>query len=124
VDAAAPLHQDHDKATFAPKVTRELAQIRWEEPARLIERQIRAFDPRPGAWTRLGSREIKLFGPRFGDAPAAAAPGEVVETDPALVIATGDGTLQILDVQPSGRQRMGAADWVRGRGIQLGDRFS
>jgi methionyl-tRNA formyltransferase len=124
VDAAAPLHQDHDKATFAPKVTRELAQIRWEEPARLIERQIRAFDPRPGAWTRLGSREIKLFGPRFGDAPAAAAPGEVVETDPALVIATGDGTLQILDVQPSGRQRMGAADWVRGRSIQLGDRFS
>jgi methionyl-tRNA formyltransferase len=125
VEAAVALHQDEDKATFAPKISRAMTQIRWEEPNRRIERQIRAFDPKPGAWTHLGDREVKLFGPRFGDSPSPdAAPGEVIEADPALVVATGDGALQILDVQPSGKQRMGASEWVRGRGIRIGDRFS
>lgn len=125
IDAATVRHQNDDEATYAPKITRELARIRWEEPATRIARQIRAFDPRPGSWTCLGSREVKLFGPR--DAEAAArlgAPGEVVAVDPALLVATGDGVLQIIDVQPAGRQRMGAAEWVRGRGVERGDRFS
>lgn len=125
VDAAIPRHQDHDKATFAPKITRAMAQIRWEEPAHLVARQVRAFDPRPGAWTTLGAREVKFFGTRFGDVPSPGAePGEVIQTDPALVVATGDGALQILDVQPAGKQRMGATEWVRGRGVEIGDRFS
>jgi methionyl-tRNA formyltransferase len=125
MDAAIIRHQDHDEASYAPKITREMARIRWEEPAARIARQIRAFDPRPGAWTGLRDREVKLFGPRVADVPAEpAAPGEVLATDPALLVASGEGVLQIIDVQPGGRQRMGAAEWVRGRGIGKGDRFS
>jgi methionyl-tRNA formyltransferase len=125
VDAAIVHHQNDDDATYAPKITRDMARIRWEEPASRIARQMRAFDPRPGAWTCLGDGEVKVFGPRSADAPpGAGTPGEVVATDPALLVSTGDGALQIIDVQPAGRQRMGAAEWVRGRGIARGDRFS
>ncbi len=123
-DAAVWHEQDHEHATFAPKITREMASIRWEEPATRIARQARAFDPRPGAWTTLGDREVKLFGPVLGVEPTHGAPGEIVETDPALIVATGEGAVQFLDVQPAGRPRMAAADWIRGRGAAKGDRFA
>jgi methionyl-tRNA formyltransferase len=123
--AAPGRHQDDEHATYAPKISRELARIRWEEPTARIARQVRAFDPRPGAWTLLGDREVKLFGPREADHPhPPAEPGEVVATDPALVVATGDGALQIIDVQPAGRQRMAATQWGHGRGVTKGDRLS
>ena len=123
-DAAVWHEQDHEHATFAPKISRELASIRWEEPAGRIARQARAFDPRPGAWTTLRDREVKLFGPILGVEPADGAPGEIVETDPALIVATGEGAVQFLDVQPAGRPRMAAADWIRGRGAVTGDTFA
>lgn len=122
-DAAVWHEQDHEHATFAPKISRELASIRWEEPASRIARQARAFDPRPGAWTTLRGHDVKLFGPIPGIEPCQGAPGEIVETDPALIVATGDGAVQFLDVQPAGRPRMAAADWIRGRGAAKGDRF-
>lgn len=123
-DATVPQPQDHEHATYAPKITREMARLRWEEPAALVARQARAFDPRPGAWTTLGAREVKLFGPRPADEwETDEVPGQVLATDPALVVATADGALQFLDVQPAGRQRMAASDWVRGRGVAQGDRF-
>ncbi len=124
VEATHLVHQDDERATYAPKITRELAQIRWEEPSEMVARQTRAFDPRPGAWTSLNGREIKLFGPKPADEwETDEVPGQVVETDPALVIATGDGALQFLDVQPAGKHRMAAREWLRGRGCKKGDRF-
>lgn len=125
---ATPEPQDHSQATYAPKTTRELAHIRWSDPAERVARQVRALDPRPGAWTTHEGRELKLFGPQPAD-PASTvhrhrAPGTVLETDPALIVATGDGALQFLDVQPGGRTRMAAGAWVRGRGVRVGDRFA
>lgn len=125
VEGVTPQEQDHDQASYAPKLTTELARIRWEEPATRIARQLRALDPRPGAWTELAGTRVKLFGPRLGgDAPKGARPGEVIEVDPAFVIATGEEALQILDVQESGRARMSASDWLHGRRIAVGDRFA
>jgi len=116
--------QDHALATYAPKLSVEAARITWDRDARTIARFLRGLDPRPGAWTELNGRRIKLFGPRAaGSPPRATAPGEIVTTDPALLVATGDGLLQILDVQPEGKGRLAAADWLRGRGARPGDRF-
>ena len=119
------LPQDDSMATFAPKISRELAQIQWTESCDRIARKARAFDPRPGSWTRHKGTELKLFGPRPADEFASDGdPGQVIETDPAFVVATADGALQFLDVQPAGRPRMAAADWLRGRGAVLGDRLN
>ncbi len=122
--AAEPEPQDDDRATFAPKITREQAHIRWEEPAALIARQVRALDPEPGAWTALNGRTVKLFGPRLADEwEDDETPGEILQTDPALVVATGNGALQFLDVLPAGKQRMAASDWLRGNIVKKGDRL-
>lgn len=122
---ARPEPQDDAQATYAPKITREITRIDWSEPAAQVACQVRAFDPKPGAWTTLDGHEIKLFGPREADEWVPGnEPGRVVVTDPALVVETGGGALQFIDVQPAGRQRMAAADWLRGRGAVLGDRFA
>ncbi|HEX9727156.1 MAG TPA: methionyl-tRNA formyltransferase [Gemmatimonadales bacterium] len=124
-DAISPETQDAAKATYAPKITQELARIRWEEPSHRIARLVRALDPHPGGWSALHTQRVKLFGPRRADRPPPSArPGEITATDPALVIATGDGALQFVDVQPAGKPRMGAGDWVRGRGASTGMRFA
>ena len=125
VGAGSARRQDEEQATYAPKISREVARVRWEEPSARIARQVRAFDPRPGAWTTLADAELKLYGPRPADTTGPEAkPGEVIATDPALVVATGDGALQFLDVQPAGRTRMAAHQWLRGRGAVKGDVFS
>jgi methionyl-tRNA formyltransferase len=123
-DALLPRSQEGEQATYAPKITQEMARIRWDEPAARVARQVRALDPKPGAWTELAGKRVKLFGPRAGGfPPSSAAPGVVVATEPALLVATGEGALQFLDVQPEGRNRLAAADWIRGRAAGVGDRF-
>ena len=122
---ARPEPQNHTAATHAPKLTRERARIDWTSPIIRISRQVRALDPKPGAWTTLSQMEIKLFGPqRADDPPPGTDPGTIVATDPALVVAAVDGAVQFLDVQPAGRTRMAAHAWVRGRVVQPGGRFS
>ncbi len=116
--------QDHSQATIAPKITRDTAHIDWSDEAETIARLVRAMDPYPGAWTQLDGAQIKLFGPMGADRTLPdAPPGEVIDTRPAFVVATGQGALQFLDVQPAGKRRMATTDWVRGRGATVGHRF-
>jgi methionyl-tRNA formyltransferase len=121
-DGLKPRPQDHARATYAPKLTRDTARIRWSEPAAHVARLIRGLDPRPGAWTELAGREVKLFASRVVD--GQGAPGTVLAADDALRIAAGDGAVAVADVQPAGKARMAAADWIRGRGARPGQRFA
>src|SRR2546422_2425041 len=116
-----PHPQDHARATYAPKLTRETARIRWTDPAERGARLIRGLDPRPGAWTELDGREAKLFGARV--VRHSGAPGEVRPPEDGLQVTTGQGAVRIEEVQPAGKARMAAAEWVRGRGAQAGQRF-
>src|SRR5213075_2585865 len=86
-----PVPQNEDRATFAPKLTRDTARIDWTKDARAISCLIRGLDPRPGAWTELNHAELKLFNPKVNEPPfpGTGAPGEVLSADGSLVIATG-----------------------------------
>src|SRR5437867_6422190 len=119
-----PVPQNEDRATFAPKLTREIARIDWTKDARAIGCLLRRLDPRPGAWTELKGVEIKLFSPKVSEQPSPGAPGEVVSTGGSLVIATGGGTIEIFEVQPAGKERMAAKDWLRGARLEAGATFS
>lgn len=112
--------QDHGQATHAPKITRELARIRWPAPGERTARLVRALDPKPGAWTTLDGREVKLFGARAG--AGSGEPGAVVAASP-LTVGAGGGVVQFEEVQPAGKDRMPAEQWVRGRGVRTGQRF-
>jgi len=116
--------QDHALATFAPKVGREVARLDWPRPAVELARHIRGMDDVPGAWSELEGAPIKLFRPRVVETAPAPA-GTVVTADAAggLVVATGEGALSLGEVQPPGRRRMDAEDWIRGRGVRAGQRF-
>src|SRR5262247_1649409 len=86
-----PVPQDEERATYAPKLTREIARIDWTKDARSISGLIRGLDPRPGAWAELDGVEVKLFNPKVNEPPfpGTGAPGEVLSTDGTVVIATG-----------------------------------
>lgn len=120
--AVEPVPQDHARATFAPKITRALARLDWAKDAATLARTVRAFDPEPGAWALLEGQEVKLFGGRAVNALGAA--GEVLSAGTALVLGTGIGALEVTEVQPAGKKRMPVDDWVRGRGVAVGQRLT
>ena len=121
-----PVPQDESRVTFAPELTREVARIDWTKDARHVGCLIRGLDPRPGAWTELnpGGVEIKLFAPNVVAQPSQRAPGDVLSAGESLVIATGGGTIEIFEVQPAGKERMAAKNWLRGARLEAGAKFS
>jgi methionyl-tRNA formyltransferase len=125
VGQVAEVEQDESRATYAPKIDREATRVDWSRDAVTVARTVRAYDPKPGAFTRLRGADVKLFGARA--APAAGGePGEVVEIvrGAMTVKCGGGGAARIVAVQPAGKKRMSPDEWARGRGIQVGDRFA
>jgi methionyl-tRNA formyltransferase len=119
--------QDDALATLAPKIERDDARIDWSQPAGAVACAIRAFDPKPGAFTTLGATEMKLFGARAVPSEQAVSGGEpgtvLAIDDSGATVACGDGAVRITDAQPSGKRRLTMAELARGRGVRVGDRL-
>ena len=122
LDKAKEKDQDESRATYAPKIDRASARVNWRDTALQISRHIRAYDPKPGAYTTTPKGDLKLFGPKVMDG-IKAEPGEVLKITGELVIACGIDAIRISDVQPHGKKRMTAHEWARGRGVAVGDRY-
>jgi methionyl-tRNA formyltransferase len=114
--------QDDSRATYAAKVNRETSRINWKDSAIEISRLIRASDPKPGAFSKTPKGDVKMFGPKVMDG-IKGQPGEVLSVTGELVIACGVDAIRISGVQPEGKSRMTAHEWVRGRGAAIGDRY-
>jgi methionyl-tRNA formyltransferase len=115
--------QDDAAATYAPKVDREHSRVDWTQPAMQVARGIRAYDPKPGAFTTNGDAELKLFGANAAHAHERT-PGEILGVDAGgLTVACGEGAVSIAYVQPAGKPRMTAEAWARGRGSAVGTRL-
>ena len=118
--------QDDSAATYAPKVDRATARIDWAAPCTDVAGLVRAMDSMPGAWSELEGRPVKLFRPEaVPEKEPEAPPGTIVEAnhETGLLVATGEGAVWITEVQPAGKSRMRAGDWVLGRGASAGQRF-
>jgi methionyl-tRNA formyltransferase len=118
-----PVPQPADGATYAAKIRKDEALIDWAGPASGIARQVRAFNPWPVAETRWQGRQLRIWQVRpLSEAPgvpasAAAggqhAPGQVIEAGPGrLVVAAGDGVLEVNRLQLAGRNAMTAAEFL------------
>jgi methionyl-tRNA formyltransferase len=121
-----PEPQNDSLSTMAPLLTKEHGRIDWARPAPAVHDHIRGMNPWPGAYTTLGDRRIKVHRavPSTLD-PEGAAPGEVTALDPeGILVACGRGTLEIQELQESGRKRVDAGAFITGRGVAVGDRFS
>ena len=121
---AHPEPQDESRATYAGKLTRAAARIDWSLDAYRVGQHVRAYDPKPAAWSVLNGAEVKLFGARIAPRGVSHVSGEVLAVDSAgLLVACGTGAVRIAAVQPSGKTRMLPIEWANGRGFAVGDRF-
>jgi methionyl-tRNA formyltransferase len=110
--AAQP--QPVDGVSIAPKITVEQARVRWDLPALVVERRIRAVTPNPGAWTLIGDLRIKLGPVQLGDAPEPLPPGGIHVDRKSVWVGTGSEPVRLGQIQPPGKKLMNAVDWARG----------
>ncbi len=122
--ALVPRPQDHSLATHAPRLRKEDGRMNWSQPASVLARRVRAFDPWPGSTTTLGGRSLKVLRGRL-DEPGTGEPGTVIRIDHVgVLVACGEATrLLLLDVQPESRRPMSAASFAAGARLQPGARF-
>ena len=104
-------------ATYASKIDKSEARIDWRQTAQQIERQVRAFNPVPGAWFEANGERIKLLEAAVGN-EAPHKPGEVL--DDRLNIACGSGYILPIKVQRAGRSPMNPGELLRGFPIPKG----
>jgi methionyl-tRNA formyltransferase len=105
--------QPADGVTIAPKITVDEARVRWELPAHVVDRRIRAVTPNPGAWTSVGDVRVKL-GPVAVSDREALPPGVIQVERNAVLVGTASHPVLLGLVQPPGKKPMAAADWARG----------
>ena len=108
--------QPKDGVTYAPKVRKEEARIDWSRTAAEIERQVRAFNPAPGAWFEHQGERVRVL--EAAIEAGEAAPGSVI--DDSLAVACGEGSLRPLKVQRAGRAPMSTEELLRGFPIPAG----
>ncbi len=119
--AITEVPQDHALATYAPKITREGARIEWDQPADVVAREIRGYDPKPGAWTLSRGVEARLFGARVVPG-RQGPPGEILEINrTGMVVGTGEGAVLVVVMQLAGKRRMAPQELLAGRQITAGE---
>lgn len=112
-DQLVARQQDGGLATYAAKVSKPEARIDWSHSAVEIDRRVRAFNPYPGAETRLADETIKIWEAR--PCPGSGTPGAILEAGSAgVVVAAGEGALRLEVVQRAGGKRLPAAAFLRG----------
>jgi methionyl-tRNA formyltransferase len=117
LDDLTPQPQPDNGVTYAKKIGRDEAWLDWRLSAARLERQIRAFDPWPGAQFRFGEERIRVLAARIEDG-SEAAPGTVL--DAGLAVACGEGTLRPTRLQRAGRAPMDTVALLRGFAIPPG----
>ena len=112
-----PQPQDEALATYARKLNKGEALIDWTSPALAIERQVRAFNPWPVAETRLDGEALRVWRARAIDGSGGVAGTVVAVSGDGIDVATGEGRLRILELQPPGRRVMSARDYLNARNL-------
>lgn len=110
--------QDNDKATMAPMLEKAMGRLDFTLPASVLHNHIRGMNPWPGCFCTAGGKMLKIHESRVAEGRGKA--GELLSSDP-VTVACGEGALQLSTVQPEGKPRMAAADWLRGARLQKGE---
>jgi len=121
--------QDHAQATFAPRLTKEDGLIDWTRPAGAIHNLVRGLHPWPLAFSFLGTARVLILRTAVVGRDAsdrAAAPGQILEAhgDRLIVAARDESALAIHEIQPEGRRRLTAREFLAGHRLAVGATFS
>jgi methionyl-tRNA formyltransferase len=119
--------QDESKVTFARNISREQERIDWSKSATDIYNQVRGLHPWPVAYTTLDDQNVKIWWGQKGNKTSTSAVGSVLQlSGDRIVVQTGEKeTFEITELQPSGKKKMSAEEFLRGTGskLQIGDQF-
>jgi methionyl-tRNA formyltransferase len=113
-------------ALYAKKIDKAEAEIQWNKTAEQIHNKVRAFAMGPGTWTSFAGKKIKIHKTFCAkkNGVADVLPGTVTDvTDKSIFVSTGDGLLELLEVQPESRNRQSVMDFLKGNPIKKGDQF-
>ncbi|HER0071464.1 TPA: methionyl-tRNA formyltransferase [Streptococcus pyogenes] len=113
-----PIPQDHSQATFSPNISPEQEKLDWTMSNQEVFNHIRGMNPWPVAHTFLEGQRLKIYEAQLAE--GEGLPGQViVKTKKSLVIATGQGALSLIVVQPAGKPKMSIIDFLNGIGRKL-----
>ena len=119
-----PQPQDHSRASLAPILKKEDAQADFESPAQRIYNRLRGFQPWPGCYAVLKGKKLGITSAKVHSYSGTQPKGEMlVDRDQLFVICGENSALQLLEVQPEGKRRMAAADFIRGYRPQSGEKL-
>jgi methionyl-tRNA formyltransferase len=121
-----PVEQDNDRATYAPRIQKDMGRIDWERRSLDLHNQIRAFNPRPGAFATFRNMQVKIWRSRFIEGPSGEHhPGAIVrlEENEILVQCGGNSTLSLLEFQMPNRKKVSARDFINGNRVTDSDLF-
>ncbi|WP_275041703.1 methionyl-tRNA formyltransferase, partial [Leisingera sp. ANG-S] len=114
-----PEVQPEDGVIYAEKIDKAEAQIDWTRPAAEVDRKIRGLSPFPGAWCEIEGQRVKLLASRLAE--GQGAPGEVL--DDSLIVACGEGAVQLLRLQRAGKSAQDPDVFLRGFPVPKGSRL-
>lgn len=113
---AKPEVQDEALVTYAEKLSKEEARVDWSLSAAQLERCIRAFNPWPMSYIVIDEQPVKIWQASVINTPTSAAPGTILEANrQGIQVATGEGILNLLSLQPAGKKAMGVQDLLNSR---------
>jgi methionyl-tRNA formyltransferase len=123
-ESIRPIPQDHSKATYAPPLKKEDGHIDWKREAKEIDRQVRAFNPWPGAFTKWGDQLLKIYRGAIRERASAGKAGAVVWMGSDFIeVEAGKDSYLIKEVQLEGRRRMTIREFLSGHPISMGTVF-
>jgi methionyl-tRNA formyltransferase len=118
------VQQPENGVSYAHKIEKAEAALDWSQPAAVLDRRVRAFNPFPGAGSTLGGEAVKVWSAHPETGTGAAKPGQVLAADAqGIRVATGDGVLVLTELQRAGGKRLPAADFLRGFTVVPGQVF-
>jgi len=120
-----PVAQPEEGITMAPPIKKEMAHVDWKRPAKEIHCLIRAMDPSPGAFTIWKAQRLRLYRPELADLDSGnSSPGSVCAVEKGRVIVKcGEGCLALNELQWPGKKRLSCSDFLRGRPVEVGEKF-
>jgi methionyl-tRNA formyltransferase len=115
--------QDHASATLAPILEKAHGAVPWAKSAKEVHDHVRGMSPWPGAFTSLRGKTVRVEATHVVQLQGTpGAPGAAVMVDKTRVlVACGQGLVELVKVKPEGKRAMTAAEWAQGRGIAEGD---
>lgn len=123
IENITPVPQDNEKATYAPMLSKEEAEIDWSKSAREISKLICGMNSWPIAYTHYGTETMKIYSATVSEKEYTGECGEVKCSDKGLVVKCGNGSLEITELQITGGKRLSVSDYLRGHKIPTGTVF-